>query len=148
MGSNMLLLARGNKDKATHWAIDHWAIDIARSIVILECYNIVTVTGSLEAALNSQVAAIKRRNLHMVSSSRRDALKFYSKRVSCSCLKKMHQEARKTIPKTGLCWGCVNEKKRVSLSICSNCMIAQYCSRECQVTHWPKHDCKRRYTYL
>jgi len=140
MGTNMLLIVLGDQDKGTSWAID-----MARSIVILECYN--AVAGSLQMALCSQVAALKRRDLYVVSSSRRDALKFFSKRTACSCLKKMHQEARRTLPNMGVCWGCLEEKKRVSLSVCSKCMTAQYCSRECQVTHWPKHDCKRRYTY-
>ena len=76
----------------------------------------------------------------MVSSSgRRDALKFFSKRVSCSCLKTMHQKARTTLPKLGRCTGCNRIKERVALSVCSRCMITQYCSRECQVTDWPQH---------
>ena len=74
-----------------------------------------------------------------VSSGLRDALKFYSKRTPCSCLKSMRQEARKTIPKMGRCYGCKEEKERASLSVCSRCMVTHYCSRECQVTHWPKH---------
>ena len=128
-----MLLIVGDNDQVTHWALD-----IARSIVVLEHHH----TGSLQMALCSQAAAFKRRDLYVVSSSRRDALKFFSKRTSCSCLKKMHREARRTLPKMGVCWGCLEEKKRVSLSVCSNCMITQYCSRKCQVADWPRHKTK------
>ena len=55
----------------------------------------------------------------------------------------MHLETRKKEPKMGNCYTCNNEMERVSLSVCSRCMIEQYCSRECQVAAWPKHkeDC-------
>jgi hypothetical protein len=58
-------------------------------------------------------------------------------------LKKMHLEARKTIPKVGFCWHCKDEKERVLLSVCSRCMIDQYCSRECQLANLSGHkkDC-------
>ena len=80
-----------------------------------------------------------------ISSNMRDCLKFFSKRVSCTCLKRMHQEARRTQPKMGRCMNCEEEMKRVALSVCSRCMITQYCSRECQVAHWPDHkeSCNR-----
>jgi len=51
----------------------------------------------------------------------------------------MHQIARETSPKTGICICCEKEKERVALSVCSRCMIMQYCSRECQVADWPTH---------
>ena len=70
----------------------------------------------------------------------RDLLKFYSKRLSCLCLKKMHSEARKTLPKVGKCFSCNAVKERALLSVCSRCRVNQYCSRECQVAHWPKHE--------
>ena len=135
MGTNMLL-AKGDTGVKTKMALN-----IARSIIILENYN---GTGSYEAVSNSRVVQSKARDLHTcVISSKRDALKFFSKRVPCSCLKKMHQEERRTIPKTGKCAGCNKEMERVALSVCSRCMIMQYCSRSCQVSAWPRHkeDC-------
>ena len=42
-------------------------------------------------------------------------------------------------PKEGILWGCGKEFDRVVLSVCSRCMINQYCSRECQVTGWANH---------
>jgi len=114
--------------------------DIAHAIVLLEHYN-----GSgdiVESMLQSPVLSSKLRDLNPTSSSRRDCLKFYRKRTTCKCLKKLHLEARKTEPKVGLCYHCKEEKERASLSVCSRCMVYQYCSRECQVVDWPSHEAK------
>jgi len=112
------------------------ALKLAKSIFVLEHYD---GGDSLVAVMNSRRLQSKMRDLNISTSTRRDALKFYSKRVSCSCLKKMYQEARRTQPKMGRCRHCLEEKERVALSVCSRCMITQYCSRECQVAHWPEH---------
>ena len=69
----------------------------------------------------------------------RDLLKLYSKRITCSCLKKMYSEARKTLPKVGSCESCAKVMERSSLMVCSKCRVHQYCCRECQVTAWPKN---------
>jgi len=69
----------------------------------------------------------------------RDLLKFYRKRMSCSCLKRLHLEARKTHPKLWECHNCKVGMKREILMVCSRCMITEYCSRECQVTASPRH---------
>ena len=83
---------------------------------------------------NKRVVTSKWIDLEPDSSSiRRDCLKFYRKRISCKCLKKMHLEARKSETKMGICWHCKAERERTTLSVCSKCMIRQYCSRECQI---------------
>ena len=108
-------------------------LGIAIIIVELEQYNGV-------GDLGSRIAVLKMRNLRRTSSSMRDALKFYFKRTSCSCLKVKHFEARKAITKAGICFGCNEEHERALLSVCSRCMVTQYCSRECQVADWPRHE--------
>jgi len=113
-----------------------WPIFIVQSILALENHD---GTGNIESVFNKRLVASKSRDLTVTSSSRRDALKFYRKRTSCSCLKKMHLEARKTITKMGFCWGCGKEFDRVVLFVCSRCMVGQYCSRECQVADWTNH---------
>ena len=85
-----------------------WALDFAKSIAILENRD---VTGSFEATVSNQKVAIKRRDLGSpTSSSRRDTLKFFSKRVPCSCLKERHQKERETMPKMGVCFRCQKEE--------------------------------------
>ena len=130
MGANMLL-----GKQVTHFS---WALRIAKTIAVLENYN---GKGCLIKSFGSREIQSKMRDIREnVSSGLRDALKFYSKRTPCSCLKSMHQEARRTIPKMGRCYGCKEEKERASLSVCSRCMVIHYCSRECQVTHWHRHE--------
>ena len=132
IGTNMLL----REDSPLSWPSC-----VAQSIIALEHYD---GSDDIGLVINKRVVMSKWRDIKSDSgSSRRDCLKFYRKRTSCKCLKKIHLEARKTIPKVGFCWHCKDEMERVALSLCSRCMIEQYCSRECQVAAWPKHkeDC-------
>ena len=115
-----------------------WPVCTAQAIIGLEHYH---DTDNIISIFNGRVVSSKWRDLNLSgSSSRRDVLKFFRKRISCKCLKKMHLEARKSTPKTGICWGCKEENERVMLSICSRCKIAQHCSRECQLAQWPFHE--------
>lgn len=134
MGTNMLLATETKQNERA----ESWAIRIAKAINVLENHS----GGSFEKTINSRRVAMKRRDLSSIDcncSSKRDTLKFFSKRVSCSCLQGLYQEARKSMPKMGICYGCVKETERVELSVCSRCMVMQYCSRKCQVAHWPQH---------
>jgi len=118
--------------------------------LLLENYD-EKVSSSLDdnyhLAKYNRIVASKDRDLGERHSSKnnRDVMKFYRKRMNCSCLKKMHLEARKTIPKMGKCDHCGVVKERALLMVCSRCMIDQYCSRECQVLASPKHreDCDK-----
>ena len=111
--------------------------EVTRAIVILENYDGV---GGIDSVLYNPIASKKLRDIHLAGSSmKRDMLKFYRKRITCSCLKGMHLEARKTLPKLGACYLCDEEKERSLLMVCGRCKIAQYCSRECQIAAWPMH---------
>ena len=129
IGTNMLL-----KDKSDMI----WHVFTAQAIIAIEHYN---GKVGIESVMNSRVVASKWRDLSLFSigSRRRDALKFFRKRTSCKCLKKIHLEARKALPKVGQCMNCDKEMERVSLSVCSQCMVHQYCSRKCQIAAWPDH---------
>ena len=131
IGTNMLLSKRWQD-------VMENALCVAQSIVIFEQYY---DTDNMGSFVNSRAVRSKTRDLDCDASSfRRDMLKFFRKRTSCKCLKKMHLEARKTMPKVGICWNCEQEKERASLSVCSRCMITPYCSRECQIEAWPGHE--------
>ena len=127
IGANYLLL--GSDSTSTN------ATDIAGAMVFLEnCKEMMSVCE----VLYSRCVSAKMRDIG--GGNMRDVLKFYSKRLSCSCLKKMHSEARKTLPKVGKCFHCGRVKERALFSVCSKCRIDQYCSRECQVANWPEHE--------
>ena len=110
-------------------------LDIASAIVLLDHYK---ETKSMNEVYLTRSVSAKGRDLRC--GNMRDVLKFFSKRTSCSCMKKMYSEARKTLPKVGKCYHCKEVKERALLSVCSKCRVAQYCSRECQVAHWPEHE--------
>jgi hypothetical protein len=131
IGTNMLL----SKDPSAVAVPE----DAARIIVTLENYKeaVDTVMDAVSVTLTRRVASKVR---DLIGGNLRDLLKFYSKRTTCSCLKKMYSDARKTLPKVGCCYHCDEVKERELLSVCSRCRIHHYCSRECQVADWPEHE--------
>jgi len=131
IGTNMIL---GNKVN-----VSGMPKDIAFTVLVLENYD---GSGDYGSTINSHAVASKYRDFSCGRSGPiRDVLKIYRKRLSCSCLKKMHLEVRKTLPKLGICKNCGEKKERSLLSVCSKCRISQYCSRECQIEDWPSHKC-------
>ena len=109
----------------------------ATAIAALENYD---GMGNIESSIKSRHFSTKLRDLCDDGSSvMRDLLKFYRKRISCSCLKEMHLKSRKSLQKVGPCFGCAKEKRRDSLLVCGRCRVNQYCSKECQTAHWPDH---------
>lgn len=109
-----------------------WRGEMFQAIVLLENYD----GCGLHSTFVSQPAVIRKCNDLKYT---RDALKFLSKRISCSCLKDMYSWARKEFWKLGLCHGCREEKERNAMLVCSRCAGAEYCCRKCQVDHWPRH---------
>ena len=68
---------------------------------------------------------------------------FFRKRIQCKCLDSKYEEV-KSISKIGFC--CYkecslpdNKTERSKMLCCTQCRNANYCSRECQVAHWPFH---------
>ena len=113
------------------------AKDVAITIAMLDNYD---GTSDFDYTYLTPVVSTKVRDLACGENScRRDLLKFYRKRITCKCLKKMHLEARETLPKMGKCFHCHEVKERALLMVCSRCRFAQYCSRECQIAKWPSH---------
>jgi len=126
IGTNSMLCSGGD---------DYGPKNIAYAIVALENYD---GSSDFHSVICNRVAASKMRDL-LDSANRRDMLKFFRKRISCKCLKGMHLEARKTLPKLGMCYHCKQEKERSLLMVCSRCRTAQYCSRKCHVADWSRH---------
>ena len=123
IGTNLIL---GNKVKHSV------PRNIAYVVMLLENY---AGSGHIDSTMNGRDVLSKMRDI----CSLRDLLKIYRKRTTCSCLKKMHLETRKTQPKIGACYNCRKKKDRTLLSVCSKCRVSHYCSRECQIAHWPSH---------
>jgi len=137
IGTNMML-SQGQYD------IEN-ALCVAQSILALEHFEHCNCQRSdcsdMNFVIKKRVVRSKWRDMDPeLITNVRDGLKFYRKRTPCKCLKKMHLEARKTMPKLGKCDNCDKEMERVLLSLCSRCMVQQYCSRKCQVADWLRHE--------
>ena len=74
-----------------------------------------------------------------IGGEERDAIRFYSKRNACECLKEKYKEAKKSQPKVGRCAHCDQQRERSSLMLCGRCKLYQYCSRGCQAAAWEEH---------
>jgi len=75
----------------------------------------------------------------LVDGSSRDMLRFYSKRIPCSCLDEKYKEAKKSQNKVGVCHGCHKTVERESLRVCSRCKMCFFCSQFCFEEYWPMH---------
>ena len=125
MGTNLILSEAVDNDYEA-------ALGIARAILLLEFYD--GADGCLRAAVLGSVYING-------ACGQRDVLKFYSKRLPCSCLKEVYKQARKSLPKVGACVHCKQETDRSNLMTCGHCRVPFYCSRQCQVSDWePNHS--------
>ena len=91
--------------------------------------------GSLDTA--AYVCAALRRDI--VCGNDREILRFFSKRIPCSCLKDLYKQSKRTLLKDGCCQNCKRVLHRSELMVCGNCRIIQFCSKECQRECWPEY---------
>ena len=108
---------------------------IAHAIFIFEQYNGNGDDGFIVASCK----AIRVEH-DLRCGGEREIIRFFLKRIPCSCLKATYSQIKKSQPiRIGECFTCNQSKKLSSLMICRRCNIGQYCGRECQAAHWPKH---------
>ena len=74
----------------------------------------------------------------LLEGCKRSTVRFYHKRIPCSCLDKIYAEV-KSLPKTGCCAHCGQRVEYKALKDCDRCKAAQYCSEECQLSDWSRH---------
>lgn len=110
----------------------------AGTIASLACY----VEQYIAAVLKSDQATMDAAKTFELSVADKHTLvKFYKKRIPCSCLDDIYKEV-KSITKMGLCCSRHCRQPRVerkTMLNCTRCRNANYCSRECQVADWPEH---------
>jgi hypothetical protein len=70
----------------------------------------------------------------------REIIRFFLKRISCTCLKAKYSLVKKLQPtRTSGCVICNQAKVRSSMMLCGRCKLKQYCSKDCQAADWPNH---------
>ena len=69
----------------------------------------------------------------------RAVIEFFAKRIPCSCLDAILEEATTTQPRRGYCFHCHELKDRSQLKLCGRCKLNQYCSTKCQQADWKVH---------
>jgi hypothetical protein len=67
----------------------------------------------------------------------REIIRFFLKRISCTCLKAKYSLVKKFQPT--MCHTCKQVKVRSSMMLCGRCKAVQYCCKECQAANWPSH---------
>jgi len=95
------------------------------------------------ALLNKVTVVHCAKILEIREADEHTVVRFYQKRVPCSCLDEKYKEV-KHIAKMGMCSnpectipGRMVERK--GMLHCIRCREVYYCTRECQVAHWPAH---------
>eukprot|EP00984_Skeletonema_dohrnii_P001771 scaffold586_cov112-Skeletonema_dohrnii-CCMP3373.AAC.17 len=81
--------------------------------------------------------------LALCSSDDHTLVKFYRRRIPCSCLDKKYEEV-KSVAKIGVCFNaqCPFPDGMLERSLtmyCSRCRSVTYCSLECQKDQWTNH---------
>ena len=70
----------------------------------------------------------------------REIVRFFLKRISCTCLKAKYSLIKKSQPtRMSGCSICKQVKVRSSMMLCGLCRARQYCCNECQAADWPNH---------
>jgi hypothetical protein len=76
----------------------------------------------------------------LICGGEREIIRFFLKRISCTCLKAKYSLVKKSQPtRTSGCFTCKQVKVRGSMMICGCCRAKQYCCEECQAADWPTH---------
>lgn len=70
----------------------------------------------------------------------RDVIRFFIKRITCSCLTATYSQAKVSQPTImGKCDYCDKKRERRTLMLCERCKRVQYCCTACQADDWPDH---------
>ena len=113
-----------------------YAGNLAGAVLVLENYD--STKDMNQVVFGLFFGASNMKNQDTIQGCERSLTRFFSKRISCSCLDKKYAAVR-SLPKTGTCGNCGQRKERKSLYICVGCNAYQYCGRECHLADWCRH---------
>lgn len=121
LGANLLLRDEPERDV-------YMATSIAMFISLFE---------ELYQSENGEMAAkdILSMSRGLAELGKRGIIKFYTKRIKCSCLETKYRSVEREA-KHGMCSCCRQMKKPTELFLCTRCWSRQYCSKDCQRRDW------------
>ena len=131
---------------AVSYAVFAGAQRIVRGdLVQPRCYAVIAryFEQYIAVALDETQALINWLKIEEVSSDNHTLVKFFRRRIPCSCLDEKYEEV-KDMTKMGICCNpqCqipYNLVERSKTKCCSRCRCVTYCSRECQEADWSRH---------
>lgn len=97
-----------------------------------------------DGAMNDIILGKIRRSLDDIMNCPRQTVRFFHKRNCCDCLKELYHNLKESTKRTAGCYNCNKVFDIRELSRCQYCNVAQFCTYECAVAHWPSHkeQCK------
>jgi hypothetical protein len=133
IGTNCVIL--DTDDIRNNNSLNYFAIRLAITIAVMEQYN---GNGKDGFALAIQQASLVADDLRC--GGKREIIRFFLKRISCTCLKAKYSLIKKSQPtRICECFTCKQVKVRSSMMLCGRCKVRQYCCEECQASDWPNH---------
>ena len=107
----------------------------------------IEVRDKYDGAMNNVTEAEVTRSSDDVACPR-ETVRFFHRRNHCDCLKELYYKLKESTQRTAECYHCDEHVDIRKLSRCEGCNVAQYCSYECAVAHWPEHKtlCKEYQT--
>lgn len=85
------------------------------------------------------VSTLLQMNMKMTKiNTARDTIFYLARTIPCECLEQERRRA-KDLPATRACNMCRKEGTKNEMMRCARCKQVRYCSKKCQLAHWPIH---------
>ena len=112
---------------------------VAGTPMPLVLINTIKVRDKYDGANDQNTAGEMLAALNDLINCPRQTIRFFHRRNSCNCLQELYYKLKETTEKTSYCFYCDKIVEIRQLSRCEHCNVAQYCSYDCALAHWPEH---------
>eukprot|EP00956_Cyclotella_meneghiniana_P031310 scaffold81874_cov50-Cyclotella_meneghiniana.AAC.1 len=104
----------------------------------------IEVRDGYDGDLNIKIIGEIHKHFNDTRCSPRETVRLFHRQNSCDCLKELYYKLKENTKRMSKCWNCRERVDIREISECQ-CQVAQYCSYDCAVAHWPQHkqSCER-----